>query len=79
MNNLEAYKKVFVDVFGAEESILNESFTSDSVEKWDSVTQMTLITELENRFEIMIDIDDIYELTSFTKGIEVIRKYGVEF
>lgn len=79
MDNLAVYKKVFMDVFGISESDLGDGFTTDNVEKWDSVTQMILVTELENQFDIMIDIDDIYELTSFMKGIEVIRKYGVEF
>ena len=79
MNNREVYKKVFMDVFGVEESVLGDGFTTDSEEKWDSVTQMTLVTALEDQFDIMIDIDDIYELTSYNKGMEIVGKYGVEF
>lgn len=79
MTNQEAYKKVFMDVFDVEEDALGNDFTTDNVEKWDSVTQMTLITALEDQFDIMIEIDDIYELTSYTKGMEVVGKYGVEF
>lgn len=79
MNNQEAYKKVFMDVFGVEESALGDDFTTDSIDKWDSVTQMTLVTALEDQFGIMIDIDDIYELTSYAKGMEIVSKYGVEF
>lgn len=78
MSNMEAYKKVFMDVFGVEESALGDGFTTDSEAKWDSVTQMTLITALENQFDIMIEIDDIYELNSYAKGIEIVSKYGVE-
>lgn len=79
MSNMEAYKKVFMDVFGVEESALGDGFTSDSEVKWDSVTQMTLITALEDQFDIMIEIDDIYELTSYAKGMEIVSKYGVKF
>lgn len=79
MSNREVYKKVFMDVFGVEESALGDGFTTDSEEKWDSVTQMTLVTALEDQFDIMIDIDDIYELTSYNKGMEIVGKYGVEF
>ena len=79
MNNQEAYKKVFMDVFGVAEAALDENFTTDNEEKWDSVRQMTLVTALEDKFDIMIDIDDIYELTSYAKGMEIVSKYGVEF
>ena len=78
MNNLEKYKKAFMEVFEVDETALGGDFSSDTVEKWDSVSQMTLVTVLEESFDIMIDIDDIYELTSFDKGMEVLKKYGVE-
>ncbi|MBR5420253.1 MAG: acyl carrier protein [Lachnospiraceae bacterium] len=78
MSNLELYKKAFVNVFEVSEEDLGDAFTSDACEKWDSVSQMALVTELENAFDIMIDIDDIYELNSFNAGIEILKKYEVE-
>jgi acyl carrier protein len=40
---------------------------------------MSLVTAMENKFDILIDIDDIYEMTSFATVVEVLKKYGVEF
>ena len=79
MNNQEAYKKVFMEVFGVKESALGDDFAMNNVEQWDSVMQMALVTALEDQFDIMIEIDDIYELTSYAKGMEIVGKYGVEF
>lgn len=79
MENLERYKKVFMEVFEANEETLGENFTTENVERWDSVGQMALITALEQEFDIMFDIDDIYEFTSYPKGIEILKKYEVEF
>ena len=79
MENLERYKKVFMEVFEANEETLGENFTTENVERWDSVGQMALITALEQEFDIMFDIDDIYEFTSYLKGIEILKKYEVEF
>ena len=49
------------------------------VELWDSVGHMSLVAALEDEFDIMIDTDDIIDLSSFEKGKEILAKYGVEF
>ena len=47
-------------------------------EAWDSVGHMTLVAALEDAFDIMIDMDDIIDLSSFEKGKEILKKYDVE-
>ena len=49
------------------------------VELWDSVGHMTLVAALEDAFDIMLETDDIVDLSSFEKGIEILKKYEVEF
>ena len=49
-----------------------------SVDGWDSVKQLALTTALEDTFDIMLDAEDILELTSYTKGKEMLKKYEVE-
>lgn len=77
MTNLEKYKSAFVEVFEIKEDELGDDFTNETCGKWDSVTQMALIAALENAFDIMMDIDDIYELNSYNAGIAVLKKYEV--
>lgn len=79
MTNTEKYIDIFTSVFSVEASVLNDTFTILDVENWDSVAHMTLIGELEDTFNIMLDTDDIIEFSSYTKGIEILKKYGVEF
>lgn len=45
---------------------------------WDSVGHMALVAGLEDAFDIMIEMDDIIDLSSFEKGKEILRKYDVE-
>lgn len=78
MNNLEKYRNAFTVVFGVEEAQL-ESLEYQSINEWDSVGHMSLIAELEDTFDIMMDTDDIIDLSSYKKGIEIIEKYDVEF
>ena len=44
---------------------------------WDSVGHMTLVAALEDAFDIMMEMDDIIDLSSFDKGKEILRKYDV--
>ena len=44
----------------------------------DSFAIITLVSELEDAFDIMIDMDDIIDLSSFEKGKEILKKYDVE-
>ncbi len=78
MSNLEKYNEVFRDVFMVEDAVLNDAFDNKSVDGWDSVKQLALTTALEDAFDIMLDAEDILELTSYTKGKEILRKYEVE-
>mgnify|MGYP003291908775 FL=1 len=78
MNNLEKYNQAFIEVFGVEENALGSNFNKDSVDGWDSVHQLNIIALLEESFDIMLDPEDIMELTSYEKGKELMAKYEVE-
>lgn len=78
MTNIEKYNQAFVEVFGVNESVLNDSFAKDSVDGWDSVHQLNIIALLEESFDIMFDPEDIMEFTSYGKGRELLKKYEVE-
>ena len=77
MTNIEKYNQAFVEVFGVNESVLNDSFAKDSVVGWDSVHQLNIIALLEESFDIMFDPEDIMEFTSYEKGKIILGKYGV--
>ena len=40
---------------------------------------MSLIAELEEAFDIMMEMDDIIDFSSYEKGFELIAKYEIEF
>jgi acyl carrier protein len=47
-------------------------------EKWDSLAHMSLIATLEDEFGVMIDTDDVINMSSFQEAIRILGKYGVE-
>ena len=76
MNNLEKYDKVFVEAFDLVEGIIS-NLEYQGIPEWDSVGHMTLIALLEDKFDIMIDTDDIVDFSSYEKGKEILKKYDV--
>jgi acyl carrier protein len=45
---------------------------------WDSVAHMSLVAEIENSFDIMLDSDDVIDMSSFGKAKEILAKYDVK-
>jgi len=77
VSNIEKYKQVFINCFSVNSSVLNDKFVYQSVPEWDSVGHMSMIGELEEAFDIMMETDDIIEFESYTKGIEILSKYEI--
>lgn len=78
MTNLEKYVKVFVTTFDISEEE-TKSLKYQAIETWDSVGHMGLIAAIEDAFSIMMEPDDIIDLSSFEKGKEILSKYNIEF
>ena len=79
MTNLEKYNKAFCESFEITENKL-KGLTYQSIELWDSVGHMTLVANLEDAFDIMMETDDIIDLSSYEKGKEILTNhYNIEF
>ena len=77
--NSDKYQQIFVSIFSVPISELTGEFTYNSIPAWDSVGHMALIAALEREFDIMMETDDIIDLSSFNKGKEILVKYGIVF
>ena len=78
MSNLEKYTQAFVEAF---EVTADEAKTLkyQDIKAWDSVGHMGLVANLETAFDIMLETEDIIDLSSFEKGQEILAKYDVDF
>lgn len=76
MENLEKYNKAFVEILLVDESRL-PGLKYQDVPEWDSIGHMSLVAELEDAFDIMMETDDIVDLSSYERGKEILKKYDV--
>ena len=51
----------------------------DTVERWDSIGQMSLMAIIEDEFQIEFEPDEIIAFTSYQAGLDILRKHNIEF
>lgn len=77
MTNLDKLNKVFAEVFEVTEDQLDSDFSVENVDNWDSVTQLSLVSDIEDEFDIMLDSEDILEFKSYDIAKQIVSKYDV--
>jgi acyl carrier protein len=68
---------IFVDVLELDPPVDWLTVRYQEIKRWDSLGHMAIIGELEDRFSIMFEADDIIDMSSFEKCLEILAKYGV--
>lgn len=79
MTNKEKYDSAFMTVFEIDADQLTDELKYQSIQSWDSVGHMALMAELENLFDIMLEMDDVVDFGSYDTGMKTLEKYGVQF
>ena len=70
----------FVEVLGIDLANTDwENLAYRGIPEWDSVAHMQLVGEIEDAFDIMLETDDVIDMSSYTKAKEILGKYGVDF
>ena len=68
MDNKKKFEKIFIESLSIDSSVFNEDIKYNDIPEWDSIGHMTLISGLEEGFEISLETDDIVDFSSYKKG-----------
>lgn len=79
MDNKKKFEKIFIESLSIDSSVFNEDIKYNDIPEWDSIGHMTLISGLEEGFEISLETDDIVDFSSYKKGMEILEKYKINF
>ena len=77
VKNKNKYIEIFIKSLSIDKKKFNEKLKYNDIPEWDSIGHMTLMSALEDGFNISIDTDDIIDFSSFKKGIQILKKYKV--
>ena len=79
MSNKQKYQDIFIKSLFINGKKFDENMKYNEIPEWDSIGHMTLISGLEEEFNISMETDDIVDFSSFKKGIEILKKYSISF
>jgi acyl carrier protein len=79
MKSLDELKKTFCKALEIGADADFDKLEYRSIPEWDSVAHMRLVGALENKFDIMLQTDDVLGMSSFQKAREILQTHGVEF
>lgn len=79
MNNSEKLVQSFVNALNIESQQVTDDLSYNEIAEWDSTAHMILIAELEDQFDVMLDTDDIIDMSSVAQAKKILTKYDVNF
>lgn len=76
----ERLTEVFIDVFDDEDISISDETTASDIDGWDSLSHITLISSVEDEFNIKLDMKAVQGLKNVGAMVDLIEeltKYGV--
>jgi len=67
-------REIFSNVFEVDITEV-DNIEYKSVEAWDSIGHMMMISELESEFGISIEMDDVIVISKISECIDILKKY----
>lgn len=71
--------KVFSGSLAIPAELVTDDLEYNSLAEWDSTAHMVLIAELESQFDVMLDTDDIIDMSSVRLAKQILAKYDIQF
>ncbi len=75
-SNEDQVVAVFARVLGIDASQVNDELRYNTIPQWDSIAHMSVVAALEEAFNVMIDMDEVIDMSSVGKAREILRKHG---
>lgn len=77
--NEEKLRSIFAEALDIDIELVTDELAYNSIPAWDSLAHMTLIAEIDDQFDTMLDTEDVLDMSTFAKAKEILAKYDVQF
>ena len=68
--------ETFMEVFSLEPGTDVAALTYRGIPAWDSIGHMQLVAAIETAFDVMLETDQVIDLSSFGKALEILSAHG---
>ena len=75
-----ALKRAFSEGLNVESDQIDwENLEYRGIPQWDSVAHMAVVAEIEDAFDVMLEVDDVIGMSSYKVTKDILAKYGLAF
>jgi len=78
MSTRETLKTAFVQALGIDCDFPAGELVYRQIPQWDSMAHMILVQEIESAFNIMLSTDQVIDMSSFDKALEILSQHGID-
>lgn len=75
--DLDRLKNVFSEALGVGPDADFDDLEYAKTPGWDSVAHMRLVADIESTFDIMLDTDEVINMSSFRVASQIVSKHGI--
>ena len=79
MKNYEKLINCFTESLKISEDLVNDNLKYQSIPQWDSIAHMALVAQVESQFDIMLDTEEILDMSSVYEIKKILIKHDIEF
>jgi len=72
---LEKVTAIFRDVFDDENIIITDTTTAADIEDWDSLTHITLISEIEDAFDFKFSMKEVLGMKDVGEMFDILERH----
>ena len=72
----ERLRAVFVQELDLGDDVDVENLKYRDIEQWDSVGHMALVAAIEDEFDVMLDTDQVIDMSSFEVALAMLEAMG---
>ena len=73
-----AITSLFAESLAVKAETITPDLRYNSIPQWDSVAHMQLVMKLEKHFGVMLEPEDILDLSSPAKAVEILTRLGAK-
>ncbi len=74
---MEEIKQLIAETFNYNIDDIEDDASPDSIPAWDSLGHFQLIYKIEERYNIMLNTTDIFQITNVKEIAEVLKRYNL--
>lgn len=63
------------DVFEVEDLDVTDATTADDIEEWDSLTNMSLISDIEGEFHVTFTLGELHNPKNFGELVDILMRH----